>query len=92
MVIAGRLGKLAVSRAFGDFSYKKQREKSGKNLLSVKPDIRAHKIDYKVDEFVALFSDGVLEAFNTNQNLVNFIRERYLENKLMEQVINYDSI
>ena len=45
-VSSGRLGKLSVSRAFGDFGYKMQREKSGKNLLSVKPEIRAHKIDY----------------------------------------------
>jgi hypothetical protein len=33
---------------------------------------------------MVLFSDGVLEAFNNNQNLVNFIREKYLESKIME--------
>ena len=62
-VTGQRLDTLAVSRAFGDFSFKKQRSKSGKNLLSVKPDIRVHHIDYKKDEFIVLCSDGVIEGF-----------------------------
>jgi serine phosphatase RsbU (regulator of sigma subunit) len=33
---------------------------------------------------MVLFSDGVIEAFNNNQNLVDFIRSRYVKNKIMD--------
>lgn len=38
-VIGNRIENISVSRAFGDFVYKKQKHKLKKNLVSVKPDV-----------------------------------------------------
>lgn len=59
-IIGSRLGALAVSRAFGDFSEKK---KFKKNTITAKPDIRVTKIDFKTDEFILLCSDGIIDGF-----------------------------
>jgi serine/threonine protein phosphatase PrpC len=81
-----RVDQLSVSRAFGDFNLKKEKHKTGKNLINCKPDVRVHQIDYRKDEFIVLCSDGVLEGFQSDQKLIDFIRERYRNTKIMEQV------
>lgn len=71
-IIGGRLGNLAVSRAFGDFNEKK---KFKSNVITPKPDIRVTKIDYRTDEFILLCSDGIIDGFtgwhetNVNSNI-----------------------
>ncbi|CAD8142770.1 unnamed protein product [Paramecium pentaurelia] len=91
-IIGGRLGNLAVSRAFGDFSEKK---KFKKNVITPKPDVRVTKIDYRTDEFILLCSDGIIDGFGNaeqpeqnfqqispSQRVIEFVRNMYKEQQI----------
>ena len=64
--------RLAVSRAFGDFSRK------DKGIIS-EPEIFVHNLDEK-DEFLILASDGVWDVLS-NESAVNIVRNALLERK-----------
>lgn len=77
-VVGGRVaGRLAVARAFGDYDLKMQKDENGKvhrqDFLTVKPEIRRIDINYEVDDFILLGSDGIFDKI-TSQECCNFIR------------------
>lgn len=70
-IVFGRvLGRLAVTRAFGDFDCKNievviDDEKEIKNFVLIKPEIRVTTIDPLKDHFVLLASDGLFDRFTS---------------------------
>lgn len=86
------LGRLAVSRAFGDFDcknieIKEENDKSeGKrvNFILNQPDIYEWDIDPVDDEFILIASDGLFDKFSS-QEAVNFVRERLMAMEPTEQ-------
>ena len=91
-IVFGRvLGRLAVTRAFGDFDCKNievANEDNGhkdiKNFVLIKPEIRVTTIDPLKDNFILLASDGLYDRF-TSQECVNIAREKLMTMPLMEQ-------
>ena len=83
-------GLLATSRAFGDFKYKRkdkskyQRTGNGEDLVSAKPEIRVHEIDYTQDEFLIIACDGLFDCLS-NQEVVSFTHEKLSESPIAEQ-------
>mmetsp|Transcript_13908 Transcript_13908/g.33601 ORF Transcript_13908/g.33601 Transcript_13908/m.33601 type:complete len:606 (+) Transcript_13908:97-1914(+) len=67
------LGRLAVSRAFGDTEYKTA-SAGHQPLVSVEPEIRTEKLRAG-DEFVLLACDGLFDVFSS-QEAVDFVRDR----------------
>ncbi|AET38928.1 type 2C protein phosphatase PTC4 Ecym_3443 [Eremothecium cymbalariae DBVPG len=89
-VSLGRVGGvLALSRAFGDFQFKRSVAYKDSQLnnpvinkkfvpwaeaqVTVEPDLLVHKIDYSRDEFLVLACDGIWDIY-TNKALVQFIK------------------
>lgn len=69
-------GDLAVSRAFGDFSYKKNESFNAneKHLrVSVVPDILVHTRDATKDEYIVLACDGIWDRL-TNRDCAKLVR------------------
>ncbi|KAF8819146.1 protein phosphatase 2C domain-containing protein [Cardiosporidium cionae] len=74
------LGRLAVSRAFGDFEFKTG--KSTRNMASlviVNPEVRYARLTPDA-EFLILACDGLFDVF-TSQTAVDFVRNRLKEMK-----------
>eukprot|EP00986_Skeletonema_menzelii_P001898 scaffold515_cov146-Skeletonema_menzelii.AAC.2 len=71
-------GDLAVSRAFGDFSYKKNESftsTSDKHLrVSAVPDILVHTRDALRDEYIVLACDGIWDRL-TNRDCAKLVRK-----------------
>ena len=70
-------GDLAVSRAFGDFSYKKNESfsSSEKHLrVSAVPDILVHTRDANKDEYIVLACDGIWDRL-TNRDCAKLVRK-----------------
>eukprot|EP01071_Lankesteria_metandrocarpae_P009772 Lankesteria_metandrocarpae@DN5246_c0_g1_i1.p1 len=67
------LGRLAVSRAFGDADYKKLKTGEAPLVVAV-PEIR-HEILQPTDEFLLLACDGLFDVFSS-QEAVDFVRRR----------------
>jgi serine/threonine protein phosphatase PrpC len=67
------LGRLAVSRAFGDEEYKISSE-GGKPLVISEPEIRREQLTPQ-DEFLLMACDGLFDVFSS-QEAVNFVRSR----------------
>jgi len=90
-VVFGRLlGRLAVSRAFGDFEFKYInpnelgiKSPNGPLVLS-QPDIYQIFIDPSQDEFLLLACDGLFEAYSP-QEAVTAIREKLCRMPVTEQ-------
>ena len=65
------LGRLAVTRAFGDFDCKnieianENQEKEIKNFVLIEPEIRVVTIDPVKDDFILLASDGLYDRFSS---------------------------
>ena len=83
------LGRLAVSRAFGDFEFKNvgEGEMNGKvtgPLLSSEPEIREEYLHPLDDEFLLLASDGLFDVFSS-QEVTDLIRRKLLQMPLFEQ-------
>jgi len=69
------LGRLAVSRAFGDEEYKTTPERSGgKPLVIADPEIRVEQLSPQ-DEFLFMACDGLFDVFSS-QEAVEFIHSR----------------
>lgn len=74
-VKSGRVdGDLAVSRSFGDFSYKTYGECDAvSQRVTADPDIIVHTRDYEKDEFIVLACDGVWDRL-TNRDCAALVR------------------
>ena len=91
-IVFGRvLGRLAVTRAFGDFECKKisilneqTQEKEIKNFVLNEPEIRITTINKLTDDFLILASDGLFDRFTSNE-CISLAREKFLSMDLMEQ-------
>ena len=69
------LGRLAVSRAFGDEEYKVMPDRSsGKSLVIADPEIRVEQLTPQ-DEFLFMACDGLFDVFSS-QEAVDFIHAR----------------
>lgn len=67
-------GNLALSRAFGDFEFKKNTSlPPEKQVVTCDPEIMSIDISEDV-EFIVLACDGIWDVMN-NQQVVNFVRE-----------------
>jgi len=76
IILFGRVyGKLAVSRAFGDFELKdfqvENRCEHYQPVLSVEPEIREFELDWERDEFLVMACDGLFEAFSDEEVVSN---------------------
>ena len=73
-------GNLALSRAIGDFEFKKNSELGPeKQIITAKPDVLEYSRTYD-DEFLVIACDGIWDCM-PNQQVVNFIRGRISEDK-----------
>ena len=70
------LGRLAISRSFGDFDCKNieianpddpEGPKVVRNFIMVEPEIHVIDIASTHDEFILLASDGLFDRFNSQQ-------------------------
>ena len=91
-IVFGRvLGRLAVTRAFGDFECKQipikneeTKEKELRNFVLCEPEVRVTTINKQTDDFILLASDGLFDRFSS-QECVDIARAKFVENDLMEQ-------
>ena len=90
-IVFGRvLGRLAVTRAFGDFECKQisilneeTQKREIKNFVLNEPEIRVTTINKITDDFIILASDGLYDRFSS-QECVSIAREKFLERDVME--------
>lgn len=76
----GRVGgKIAITRAFGDFEFKIFIDDEGqlirKNVIIAEPEIRRYDFDPNQDEFIIIASDGLFDMFSS-QEAVDFVRDK----------------
>ncbi|KAI9265566.1 phosphatase 2C-like domain-containing protein [Sporodiniella umbellata] len=85
-VDCGRVnGNLALSRAIGDFEFKKSDHLPAEDqVVTSNPDILEHAITEK-DEFIVLACDGIWDCM-TNQEVVDFVHERIQQDQPLEQI------
>ncbi|KAJ7661362.1 phosphatase 2C-like domain-containing protein [Mycena polygramma] len=78
-------GNLAVSRALGDFQYKKNDDLSPKEqIITADPDVTCHEISEE-DEFLVLACDGIWDCLSSQQ-VVDFIRYLISEGKDLTEI------
>ncbi|KAE9404078.1 PP2C-domain-containing protein [Gymnopus androsaceus JB14] len=78
-------GNLALSRAIGDFEFKKnQNLPPEKQIITSDPDITIHDIDEE-DEFLVLACDGIWDCLSSQQ-VVNFIRLQVSQGKELTEI------
>jgi serine/threonine protein phosphatase PrpC len=80
-------GKLAITRAFGDFNFKYDKDAEGNrttpnDIITSCPEIRRYDYDPTKDEFIILASDGLFDMFKS-QEAVNFVKEKMKTKKIM---------
>ncbi|AMD18788.1 HBL114Cp [Eremothecium sinecaudum] len=102
-VTLGRVGGvLALSRAFGDFQFKKSVAYTHSQLnnpggvrrfvnfaesqVTVEPDILAHKVDYLKDEFLVLACDGIWDIYS-NKSLIQFIKYHLILGLKLDEIV-----
>ncbi|KAF5369449.1 hypothetical protein D9758_002670 [Tetrapyrgos nigripes] len=78
-------GNLALSRAIGDFEFKKNYSLSPeKQIITADPDIEIHDIDDE-DEFLVLACDGIWDCLSSQQ-VVDFVRLQVSEGKELSEI------
>jgi protein phosphatase 2C family protein 2/3 len=76
-------GVLATSRSFGDFKFKVvshftnafKTQGNGEDIVTSKPEIRVHQIDWSKDEFIVIGCDGLYDNL-TNTQIVEFVHDK----------------
>ena len=69
-------GSLAVSRALGDFDYKRSADlPDAEQLVSPEPDIKVNGRDENADEFLFLACDGIFDVM-TNEEVIAYIQRQ----------------
>jgi serine/threonine protein phosphatase PrpC len=86
-VADGRVnGSLNLSRALGDLEYKQSKDLPPEaQMVTAFPEIRREKLQPGADEFLILACDGIWDVL-TNQEAVDFVRERLLQGKTPKQI------
>ncbi|KAJ7109712.1 phosphatase 2C-like domain-containing protein [Mycena crocata] len=78
-------GNLALSRALGDFEFKKNYNMTPeKQIITADPDVTCHDITDE-DEFLVLACDGIWDCLSSQQ-VVNFIRYQVSEGKDLTEI------
>eukprot|EP00112_Aurelia_sp_Birch-Aquarium-sp1_P006300 Seg1698.2 transcript_id=Seg1698.2/GoldUCD/mRNA.D3Y31 product="putative protein phosphatase 2C T23F11.1" protein_id=Seg1698.2/GoldUCD/D3Y31 len=78
-------GNLALSRAMGDFIFKKNTKKSAEEqIVTAYPDVTVHKITDD-HEFIFLACDGIWDVMS-NEEVVDFVRCRIAKKNSPEQI------
>lgn len=78
-------GSLALSRALGDFIYKRNDEKPAQEqIVTANPDIEVRDLTLE-DEFILLACDGIWDVL-TSQEAIDFCRERLADGRSPEDV------
>jgi protein phosphatase 2C family protein 2/3 len=78
-------GNLALSRAIGDFEFKKNHNlPPEKQIITSDPDITIHDIDDE-DEFLVLACDGIWDCLSSQQ-VVNFVRLQVAQGKELGEI------
>lgn len=79
-------GSLAVSRALGDYEYKKVEGRGPcEQLVSPEPEIFVRDRDDAVDEFLVLACDGIWDVMS-NEDLCQYIHNRLLVTSNLQEV------
>jgi len=65
------LGRLAITRAFGDFEMKVYNKENGelsfKDFITVTPEIRQVELDFEQDDFILMASDGLFDKLSSQE-------------------------
>ncbi|KAF7978516.1 hypothetical protein HWV62_45685 [Athelia sp. TMB] len=78
-------GNLALSRALGDFEFKKNYSMSAeKQVITADPDVTEHDITDE-DEFLIIACDGIWDCL-TSQQVVDFVRLKVSEGKELTEI------
>ncbi|KAH7885274.1 PP2C-domain-containing protein [Phlebopus sp. FC_14] len=78
-------GNLALSRALGDFEFKKNYSLiPQKQVITADPDITVHELSSE-DEFLVLACDGIWDCLSSQQ-VVDFIRLKVSEGKELSEI------
>mmetsp|Transcript_29349 Transcript_29349/g.44237 ORF Transcript_29349/g.44237 Transcript_29349/m.44237 type:complete len:156 (+) Transcript_29349:1412-1879(+) len=96
-IVQGRvLGRLAISRAFGDFDCKNievnvnqeagggKEQKVIRNFILNEPEIRVVDINPLTDDFFFIASDGLFDRYNSKE-CVKLFRRKLVKMDVMEQ-------
>lgn len=78
-------GNLALSRAFGDFEFKRNPHlPPEKQIVTANPEIHDRQISPE-DEFIVLACDGIWDVLS-NQQVVDFVRSKIAKGFKLEQI------
>ncbi|KAG7088450.1 hypothetical protein E1B28_012441 [Marasmius oreades] len=78
-------GNLALSRAIGDFEFKKNLSLSPeKQVITADPDVTVHDLNGE-DEFIILACDGIWDCL-TSQQVIDFVRLQVSEGKELTEI------
>lgn len=78
-------GNLALSRALGDFEFKKNYSLSPEaQIITANPDITCHEITEE-DEFMVIACDGIWDCLSSQQ-VVDFVRYQVAEGKELTEI------
>jgi protein phosphatase 2C family protein 2/3 len=78
-------GQLALSRALGDFKYKKNQSLTPENqVITANPDVTTHDITEE-DEFLVVACDGIWDCLSSQQ-VIDFVRLKVSEGKELSEI------
>lgn len=78
-------GNLALSRALGDFEFKKNYSLTPeKQIITADPDVTCHEISEE-DEFLIIACDGIWDCLSSQQ-AVDFVRRQVAEGKELSEI------
>lgn len=78
-------GNLALSRALGDFEFKKNYSLSPEaQIITADPDVTCHEITEE-DEFLVIACDGIWDCLSSQQ-VVDFVRYKVFEGKKLSEI------
>ncbi|KAL1741420.1 phosphatase 2C-like domain-containing protein [Schizophyllum fasciatum] len=78
-------GNLALSRAIGDFEFKKNYNVTpDKQVITANPDVKEYQLTDE-DEFVVIACDGIWDCL-TSQQVVDFVRYQVSEGKSLQEI------